>query len=187
MTFQVLQTYSKKFFYDPNVDNERYRVGNGFGYSWNLDYTADTHGWYAGLDGRTGDYRADTGFTRRTNTNNAVVFNRISSKSKPQAKIIRLNWNQSADYTFDFKGRVQGASVNTHVNLDFQGNASVDLGTGLGYEKIMRKNSERNAIRLETSRVPSLVCRRGQPASLISAVRQKRPSTNSCPWKLPLV
>ena len=52
MTFQALETYSKKRFYDPVRDRVDYRVGNGFGYQWSLDNTADSHGWYAELSAR---------------------------------------------------------------------------------------------------------------------------------------
>jgi hypothetical protein len=39
--------------------------------------------------------------------------NRFSTKSKPKAKIIRVNWQQSARYALDWKGRIQDASVST--------------------------------------------------------------------------
>jgi len=32
VTFQVLGTHSRKFFYDPNDDSSTYRTGNGLGY-----------------------------------------------------------------------------------------------------------------------------------------------------------
>ena len=152
MTFQALETYSKKFFYDPNRDSVDYRVGNGFGYFWNLDYTADTHGWYAEVSGRTKDYRADAGFTRRTDSNTAFFSNRLSSKSRPKANLIRADWQQFGRYVFDWRGRTQGALIGSNVNLAFQGNLFVTAETGLGYEKIYEEEfgPRRDPLRLQS-------------------------------------
>ena len=136
MTFQVLETYSKKNFYDPVSDRVNYRVGNGFGYSWSLDYTAETHGMFAQLAGRTSDYRADAGFTKRTNSNQAFFANRFSTKSNPEAKIIRANWQQFVRYTFDWNGRTQYALLGNNLNFSLQGNTSISTEIGIQYEKL---------------------------------------------------
>jgi hypothetical protein len=72
---------------------------------WSLDYTKDTHGWYA--EAFKLHYRADAGFTRRTNTNGIFAY-RESTKSKPKATLIRL-LNQFVRYT------ITGAGRNTHL------------------------------------------------------------------------
>ncbi len=136
MSFQALETYSKKFFYDPVRDRVDYRVGNGFGYFWSLDYTAETHGWYAEVVGRTKDYRADSGFTRRVDSNTAFFINRLSTKSKPTAKLIRTDWRQFARYSFDWRGRTQGGLVGTSLNFALQGTTFMNIEGGYGYEKI---------------------------------------------------
>jgi len=136
MTFQALGTHSRKNFYDPVTDRVQYRTGNGLGYFWNLDYTTDTHGWYAEIFGRTSDYRADAGFTRRTNTNQAFFANRFSTKSNPKSAIIRLNWNQFARYTFDFNGRTQYALVGMNLNASLQGNLWMNFEAGDQFERI---------------------------------------------------
>ena len=135
MTFQALGTHSRKHFYDPNTDTNPYRTGNGFGYFWSLDYTTDTHGWYAEAFGRTSDYRADAGFTRRTNTNQYFFANRISTKSKPKAKIIRINSNQFVRYTMDWAGRIQYALLGASINGQLKGNAFFYFEAGDQYEK----------------------------------------------------
>jgi hypothetical protein len=129
MTFQVLETYSKKRF------NNGYRVGNGFGYFWNLDYTADTHGWYVEASGRTRDYRADAGFTRRVNSNNVFVSNRWSTKSNPKARLIRADWRQMGRILFDFQGRGQDSLLGTGLNLQMQGSLFINAEIGTGHEK----------------------------------------------------
>jgi hypothetical protein len=150
MTFQVLGTHSRKFFYDADEDNSEYRTGNGIGYYWSLDYTTDTHGWFIEALGRSSDYRADAGFTRRTNTNTVFFANRLSTKSKPKAKIIRANWRQFGRYVYDWSGRLQEISASTALGFNLQGNLYVNLDGGLSHEKIYeeefgaRRNAERN-------------------------------------------
>ena len=136
MTFQALGTHSRKFFYSPDEDQTTYRTGNGLGYYWSLDYTTDLHGWYAEASGRTRDYRADAGFTKRTNSNTFFFVNRFSTKSKPKAPIIRANFSQFVRYGVDFEGRTQQWLFGGNTNFSFQHNLSVDAEAGIGSEKI---------------------------------------------------
>ena len=136
VTFQVLGTHSRKNFYNPDTDQSDYRTGNGLGYVINADYTKDTHGWFAEIFGRTKDYRADSGFTRRTNTNQAFFANRISTKSKPKNTFIRFDWNQFARYTFDWAGRTQYALLGTGLNIQMQGSVFMHIEGGEQFEKI---------------------------------------------------
>ena len=135
MTFEAVGTYSKKNFYDPITDSVRYRPGAGFGYYWSLDFTKDTHGWFAEVFGRSNDYRADAGFTKRTNSNQAFFAYRVSTKSKPKATLIRLNSNQFIRYTFDFNGRPQYGLIGGNINLQLQGNLFAYFEAGEQFEK----------------------------------------------------
>jgi hypothetical protein len=135
MTFQTTGTYSKKNFYDPNTDSVRYRPGSGFGYYWSLDFTKDTHGYFAEIFGRSNDYRADSGFTRRTNSNQGFFAYRVSTKSKPKATLIRLNSNQFIRYTFDFAGRPQYGLIGANLNAQLQGSLFVNFEAGDQFEK----------------------------------------------------
>ena len=136
MKFQVLGTHSRKNFYDPGDDSVTYRTGNGFGYYWSLDYTTDLHGWYAEASGRTSDYRADAGFTRRTDSNTFFFSNRFSTKSNPKAPIIRTNFQQFARYGVDWRGRTQQALGGANLNLSLQGNLFIFAEGGFSYEHI---------------------------------------------------
>ncbi|MEZ5427933.1 MAG: DUF5916 domain-containing protein [Pyrinomonadaceae bacterium] len=144
MTFQVLGTHSLKTFFDPDDGFPRYRVGNGLGYYFSVDYTKDTHGWFFEALGRSKDYRADAGFTRQTNTNRIFFANRFSTKSNPKAKIIRANWNQFARYAFDWDGRVQEGLAGMNLNLTLQGNVFVYTESGVGFNKIYESEFGRN-------------------------------------------
>ncbi|MGB7070463.1 MAG: DUF5916 domain-containing protein [Pyrinomonadaceae bacterium] len=136
MTFQVLGTHSRKYFYDPIEDLNSYRTGNGFGYSLRFDHNTDTHGWSADAIGRSSDYRADAGFTHRTDTNAVSFSNRFSTTSEPEATLIRASWSQFGRYVFDWSGRTQGGLVGNHLHFHFNGNLFVSSEAGLMFERI---------------------------------------------------
>lgn len=163
--FQAVGTSSRRCFFDPefeptlnvpqaqsnrdicgtgstNLDPLRngtfnsYRTGNGIGYYANIDYTTEKHGWFFEAAGRSKFYRADSGFTRRTNTNSAFFFNRLSTKSNAKARIIRASWVQLTGVDYDWNGRLQQFNVGTNLNFALQKNASISFETGSSYEKI---------------------------------------------------
>jgi hypothetical protein len=135
-TFQVMGTHSRKNFYNPDIDRFQYRTGNGLGYYLNLDYTTDRHGWEFEAIGRSKDYRADSGFTKRTNTNSFFFANRVSTKSDAKAKLIRASWAQFARYVVDWDGRVQEGLIGNNFNLALQGSLFINAEFGVGYEKL---------------------------------------------------
>ncbi len=137
--FQVLGTHSRKNFFDATDGFSQYRTGNGFGYFWNMDYTTDRHGWYFEVVGRSKDYRADAGFTRRTNTNTIFFANRVSTKSKPDATIIRINSNQFARLGYDWKGRSQNGLVGINFNVSMQKNLFFYTEFGVSYERLFEE------------------------------------------------
>ena len=136
LAFQVIGTHSLKNFYDPATATVDYRTGNGLGYYFNLDYTTDRHGWFFEAVGRSRNYRADSGFTRRTNTNQFFFYNRFSSKSDPKAFMTRGSWGQFVRYSVDWDGRTQGGLVGNNVNLSLQGSVFVNAETGVIFEKL---------------------------------------------------
>jgi hypothetical protein len=139
MSFQVLGTHSRKNFFDAGSGQSSYRTGNGLGYFLNLDYTQETHGWYLEVTGKTKQYRADAGFTRRTNTNSVFAINRLSTKSNPKATIIRANWQQFARLGYDWQGRSQNGNIGTNLDLNLQGNMSFSVEGGVSYERLFEE------------------------------------------------
>lgn len=136
MTFQALGTHSRKNFYDSFEDRAAYKTGNGIGYYWSLDYTTDLFGYFVEALGRSSNYRADSGFTRRTNNNSFFGAMRFSTKSKPKAAIIRINSNQFARYNFDWKGRFQNGFIGANLNAQLQGNTFLYFESGVMRENI---------------------------------------------------
>lgn len=163
--FQVAVTQSRRCFFDfafePTLESEQaqrnreicgtgstslnplqngtfnqYRSGTGIGYYVNFDYSTETKGWFAEAGGRSADYRADAGFTRRANTNFAFFFHRNSTKSKPKASIIRANWNKMSGIDYDWSGRLQSWNAESGINLTLQRNAFLGASGGVSYEKL---------------------------------------------------
>lgn len=163
--FQVTATQSKRCFFDPEFEPtfeaeqalrnreicgtgsvgadplqngtfSQYRPGTGLGYYVNFDYITETKGWFAEFSGRSADYKADAGFTRRTNTNSAFFFHRNSTKSDPKRKVIRANWNKMTGVDYDWSGRLQGWSAESNLNFTLQKNAFLSFAGGASYEKL---------------------------------------------------
>lgn len=116
-----------------------YRTGNGLGYYVNFDYSEDTKGWFAEVGGRTKDFRADVGFTRRTDTNFAFFYNRRSTKSRPKASIIRANFGQFTGIDYDWSGRIQGWRGGGNMGLSMQRAIFAFVEGWTGYEKIYQE------------------------------------------------
>lgn len=114
----------------------RYRTGNGFGYYANLDHTKDKFGYVLEMGGRSSDYRAESGFTQRTDSHFLFGGFRKSSKSNPKAKIIRVNWFNGVNYGYDGKGRTQEGEYNSNVSLNFQKNTFINFFGGMGHSRI---------------------------------------------------
>ncbi|MEZ5346659.1 MAG: DUF5916 domain-containing protein [Pyrinomonadaceae bacterium] len=164
-SFQVVGTHSKKCFFDPAFDRIRnplqaqrngeicggavvngqqelgdpyssYRTGNGLAYFLNYDHTGDTFGYTVEAGGQSGDYRADAGFNQRTNNNYVFAGFRKSTKSRPDAAIVRVNWFNGFSTNYDFDGRFIAAQYESSVFFSLQKNTYVEFWGGLIKERI---------------------------------------------------
>ena len=146
--FQVLGTHSRQFFFDPDLGRSVDRIGNAVGYYWNYDYTGRNFGWFVAGLGRTRDYRADVGFTRRTNTNNNELFFRWSTEPNPKAKhIIKKQVHTYNSINYDFQGRLQNHFDEVVFSLNLQGSTFFQTGINYGYERLFEEEfgPKRNA------------------------------------------
>ena len=147
LTFQALMTNTKNFFFDPTLGRSVYRSGNGFAYNFSYDYTSKYFGYQIGSGGRTRDYRADVGFTRRTNNMNHYIGARFSSEPKPKAVIIEKRFFTSIGLNNDFQGRLQSWGHDGEFSLSMKRNIFVELGYNAGYDRIFEEEfgRKRNA------------------------------------------
>lgn len=119
-----------------NGSFNEYRTGNALGYYANVDHFEDQKGWSLEVGGRTKDFRADAGFTRRTDTNFAYASHRYSTKSNPKAAIIRANFRNSAGVDYDWSGRLQRLRVGGNVGLSLQRSLFIFFDGGVSKERI---------------------------------------------------
>ena len=105
--FQLMATHSRRYFYDPDTDKNEYRTGNGVGYNlWVERAGRNLYMNYLAF-GRSANYRADVGFTQRTDTNYAGSFIRYQNDSDSKKAIIQWRVQNATNMNYDWKGRGQ--------------------------------------------------------------------------------
>src|SRR3989440_6459110 len=157
--FQVLGTMSRRCFFEPrarerligitepcfkNSDDPfsthtQYRTGNGLGYSYNYEQGGRHFGYNLRGEGRTSDYRADVGFTRRRNTNYDDLFFRYSSEPKPKATLISWRVFNSTRLNFDWQGRSQNWEDEAQIEFSLKRSSYFGFGFVGGYERLFEE------------------------------------------------
>ena len=138
-TFQVLGTTSRRFFPDADLGRNVYRRGKGFGYYFNYSKTGRGLTYRLRGEGRTRDYRADVGFTRRTNTNQETLLVRYNSPAHPEAKIISWSIQKQSFVSFDWQGRLQRIETYPNISLNFKQQSFLTLYGLLGSERLFEE------------------------------------------------
>ncbi len=134
--FQVLGTNSRRSFYNPDLDRNQYRTGNGFGYRGFIQRSDRNLYMELAAGGRTADYRADVGFTSRTDTNSLNSFVRYETNRNPKNPIIFKRLFNQTSITYDWKGRSQRTESNTQGMLALQRQIFIGGGFEYGYERV---------------------------------------------------
>jgi hypothetical protein len=168
LSFQVLGSTSRRCFFQPSANThspkitepcfsgfsqdpqdptrlienssfDYFRTGNGLGY--NYSYNRDGRHFYYGFNGngRTRYYRADVGFTRRTNTNFAGGYFGYQSEQKPKAKLISWNVNNNAGINFNWQRQSQSSYDEASISFNFQRNSYLGFGSVFGYERLFEE------------------------------------------------
>ena len=112
---------------------------HGAGYSWEWDYTGRNWGYQFSGGGVTRDYRADVGFTRRTNTNNAFFAWRFSTNPNPKAVLTEFRLQNFTGSNFDWQGRHQSWQNGTNLDFNFAHQTSVRIGLNYAYERLFEE------------------------------------------------
>ncbi len=116
-----------------------FRTGNAFAWRFSFDRSWRNSGININGDGFTRDYRADVGFTTRTNTN-AIRFNpRWNSEPKPKAAIVSYRANASIVSSFDWQGRSQRVDVQPMFGLNLQRQTFLTFGYRRAYERLIEE------------------------------------------------
>ena len=134
--FQILGTRTKTHFYDPDLDRTEYRNGNGLGYRFHLDRSGRNLYMNFLGQGRSREYRADVGFTNRTDTNYWGSYVQYETdRDAKKAIISKRVWNET-NITFDWKGRSQYFITNTRGQLSLQRQTSIGGNFQYGFERV---------------------------------------------------
>jgi len=134
--FQVVGTYSKRSFYNPDLDRNQYRIGNGFGYRGFLERADRNLRMTLSASGRTSDYRADVGFTNRTDTNFLGTNIQYQTDRDAKKTIIFKRVFNNSNITYDWKSRLQGMQSNSQGMIALQRQIFVGGGLEFGYERV---------------------------------------------------
>jgi hypothetical protein len=134
--FQVVGTTSRRNFYDPDLNRNLYRTGNGLGYRAYLE-RADRNLYMNYLAiGRSPDYRADVGFTQRTDTNYLGSYIRYETDRDRKKAVIYKRIQNGSNISYDWSGRSQYIITDTSGMLALQRQTFVQLGIQFGYERV---------------------------------------------------
>lgn len=134
--FQVVGTHSRRNFYDPDLDRNIYRTGNGVGYRVYLERTGRNLYMNYLASGRSPNYRADVGFTERVDTNYLGSFIQYQTERDAKKPIIYKRLFNATNIRYDWKGRSQYFISETQGMLALQRQTFVGLGYQRGYERV---------------------------------------------------
>ncbi len=135
-SFQTVGTTTRGFFYDENLRDSIFRTGNGAGYAVSWDYTDRNFGYQVNAVGRTRDYVANVGYTRRVETNRNEVFLRFSSDPKTDSTYIGRRIINISGTNYDWRGRLQNWDEEFQYRWNFKRDTVAAIGTYVGYERI---------------------------------------------------
>ena len=124
--FQLTETYSRRFFYNPDKDRFEYRTGNGIGYNVWMERTGRNLYMNYLAFGRSADYRADVGFTQRTDTNYAGSYIRYQNDPDSKKRIIQWRVQNATNMTYAWNGDPQ------YFISDFNGQLTLQKRTFVG-------------------------------------------------------
>ena len=134
--FQVLGTHSRRNFYNPDLDTVKYRTGNGVGYRFYLERSDRNLYMNYIVSGRSPDYRADVGFTDRTDTNYIGSFIQYQTDRDAKKSIIYKRLFNATNFRYDWSGRSQFHISETQGMLAFQRQTYIGAAYENSYERV---------------------------------------------------
>ena len=146
--FQVVGTNSRANFYDPVLDKDLYRTGNGFGYSLWVERAGRNLYMNYAATGRTRDYRAAVGFTNRVDTNYLGSFIRYQTDRDAKKAIVYKRVYNATNISYDWRGRAQYWQTETQGMLALQRQTFIGATFQYGYERVFEH--EFGAVRTAT-------------------------------------
>jgi hypothetical protein len=134
--FQLVGTNSRRFFYNPELDKNEYRTGNGFGYNLWVERTGRNLYMNYLAFGRSRDYKADVGFTQRTDTNYLGSYIRFETDRDAKKSIIYKRLQNATNISYDWLGRSQYFISDTNGMLALQRQTFIGANLQFGFERV---------------------------------------------------
>ncbi len=132
----MLGTHTRGNFYDPELDQFRYRTGNGLGYRAHLERSDRNLYMNFLAQGRSRDYRADVGFTNRYDTNYFGSYIQYETDRDAKKSIVSKRvWNET-NVSMDWRGRSQYFITNTRGQLSLQKQTHIGANAQFGFERV---------------------------------------------------
>lgn len=139
LALQFTGTSSQMEFYNPDIDKNEYRTGNGFGYYAKFVRSGRYLNFTVIGSGRTTDYRTNVGFTTQYNINRWSLETKYNSE--PQQGSFLVSW--SAIYTVladcDWHGRMKYSYNWPHVILNFPNQTHLTLSLYADYMRLFEE------------------------------------------------
>ncbi|HLA94453.1 MAG TPA: carbohydrate binding family 9 domain-containing protein [Pyrinomonadaceae bacterium] len=143
--FQVIGSNTRGYFYDPDLDKNEYRTGNGFGYRVWAERSGRNLYMNFLAQGRSPKYRADVGFNNRFDTNYLGSFVQYTTERDAKKSIIYKRIQNETNVSYDWQGRGQYFISNSQGMLALQRQTFVGMNLQFGKERVYE--SEFGAIR----------------------------------------
>jgi hypothetical protein len=139
VSFSLVGTTSHREFPNPDLDRDELRVGRGLGYTLAYSHFGRNFGYEYYSEGTTNDYRADVGFTSRTNTNFHSVYTSYNTTPKPKATLINWHVHNFSFISHDFQGRSQEWESETNFQFFFQKQFNIGAAYEYAYERLVEE------------------------------------------------
>jgi hypothetical protein len=139
LNFQIAGTTSRSLFFDPELGRHIYRTGNGLGYLWEYIREGRHFGLEMGGEGRSADYHARLGFTRRIDSNFKKFI--VNYKSQPDPKRTLISWKvQNETFTrFNWDAHLQWWEECPRVGFNFSHQSFINANACRGYERFFEE------------------------------------------------
>ncbi|HWS53456.1 MAG TPA: DUF5916 domain-containing protein, partial [Pyrinomonadaceae bacterium] len=138
--FQLLGTTANTAHLDPfeasgDVDARRH----GFGYLGQYYREGRNWGFELWGEGRTRDFRANVGFTPRTNTNFNSLWLAHNTDPDQKARVVSRHFHNLTHVDYDFQGRMQIWESEFNARWNFQRNSHLGAAYEYAYERLFEE------------------------------------------------
>lgn len=134
--FQLLGTSSRNTVDTLTGLSAPYQTRNGFGYAYTFAKTGRHLRYGFDGEGRTRDYRADVGFTRRVDTVHNFFYVGYYSEPNPAARVTSWRVVNYVSTNFDWRRRMQYWNNETQAGANFKRETYFRVGVAGGHERI---------------------------------------------------